>query len=120
MPNWSARWWTRLAPRMGRKTTGPKTSGITTPCKKRCGGGLPDVDPERGLTDQDVKLATTLGGATVVHGDRTLECRTGRQGAGCAWRQGWEGSRSDQRPAVYPRTPRSDAEAGRGEAAARA
>ncbi len=35
---------------------------------------LPDEDPDAGFTDRGLKLATTFGGAGVVHGDLTPEC----------------------------------------------
>ena len=34
----------------------------------------PDEDPDRDFADRSVKLATTFGGAGVVHGDLTPEC----------------------------------------------
>src|SRR4029077_11257939 len=40
----------------------------------RARGDLPDQDPEREFADREVKLATTIGGAGVVHGDLTAEC----------------------------------------------
>src|SRR5438094_547347 len=40
----------------------------------RTRGDLPDQDPGRDFTDREVKLATTLGGAGVLHGDLTAEC----------------------------------------------
>jgi Domain of unknown function (DUF222) len=41
---------------------------------ERARGDLPDEDPDAGFTDRALKLATTLGGAGVVHGDLTAEC----------------------------------------------
>ena len=41
---------------------------------ERARGDLPDQDPEREFADREVKLATTIGGAGVVHGDLTAEC----------------------------------------------
>ena len=35
---------------------------------------LPDEDPDREFADRSVKLATTFGGAGVIHGDLTPEC----------------------------------------------
>ena len=35
---------------------------------------LPDADPDQDFADRALKLATTLGGAGVVHGDLTPEC----------------------------------------------
>jgi len=40
----------------------------------RARGDVPDQDPEREFADREVKLATTIGGAGVVHGDLTAEC----------------------------------------------
>ena len=40
----------------------------------RARGDLPDQDPGREFADREVKLATTFGGAGVVHGDLTAEC----------------------------------------------
>src|SRR5690242_7529666 len=40
----------------------------------RARGDVPDQDPGREFADREVKLATTLGGAGVVHGDLTAEC----------------------------------------------
>jgi hypothetical protein len=40
----------------------------------RARGDLPDQDPDREFADREVKLATTIGGAGVVHGDLTAEC----------------------------------------------
>ena len=40
----------------------------------RARGDLPDQDPGREFADRGVKLATTIGGAGVVHGDLTAEC----------------------------------------------
>jgi Domain of unknown function (DUF222) len=40
----------------------------------RARGELPDQDPERDFADRGLKLATTFGGAGVVHGDLTPEC----------------------------------------------
>jgi hypothetical protein len=41
---------------------------------ERARGDLPDEDPGRDLADRALKLATTLGGAGVIHGDLTPEC----------------------------------------------
>src|SRR5437660_9730738 len=43
-------------------------------CASGPGAGLPDEDPGREFADRGVKLATTFGGAGVVHGDLTPEC----------------------------------------------
>jgi len=40
----------------------------------RAWGDLPDQDPDRDFADREVKLATTIGGAGVIHGDLTAEC----------------------------------------------
>jgi len=40
----------------------------------RARGDLPDQDRGREFADREVKLATTIGGAGVVHGDLTAEC----------------------------------------------
>ena len=41
---------------------------------ERARGDLPDEDPDRDFADRSLKLATTFGGAGVVHGDLTPEC----------------------------------------------
>jgi Domain of unknown function (DUF222) len=41
---------------------------------ERARGDLPDEDPGRDFADRGVKLATTFGGAGVMHGDLTPEC----------------------------------------------
>jgi hypothetical protein len=41
---------------------------------ERARGDLPDEDPDRDFEDRALKLATTFGGAGVVHGDLTPEC----------------------------------------------
>jgi hypothetical protein len=41
---------------------------------ERARGDLPDEDPGRDFADRGVKLATTFGGAGVLHGDLTAEC----------------------------------------------
>ena len=47
-------------------------------CSRRCSSGpagiCPDQDPGREFADREVKLATTIGGAGVMHGDLTAEC----------------------------------------------
>jgi hypothetical protein len=40
----------------------------------RARGDLPDQDPGREFADREVKLATTTGGAGVLHGDLTAGC----------------------------------------------
>ena len=55
----------------------------------RARGDLPDQDPGREFADREVKLATTIGGAGVLHGDLTAGVRRGgRRGAGRAVRPG--------------------------------
>jgi Domain of unknown function (DUF222) len=41
---------------------------------ERARGDLPDEDPDRDFADRGLKLATTFGGAGVIHGDLTAEC----------------------------------------------
>jgi Domain of unknown function (DUF222) len=41
---------------------------------ERARSELPDQDPDRDFADRGVKLATTFGGAGVIHGDLTPEC----------------------------------------------
>ena len=41
---------------------------------ERARGDPPDQDPGRDFADRGVTLATTFGGAGVVHGDLTPEC----------------------------------------------
>ena len=47
-------------------------------CSPRCtcgpAGTCPDQDPGREFADREVKLATTIGGAGVLHGDLTAGC----------------------------------------------
>ena len=57
-PGWGWRTWRRCSPRC---TSGPA-------------GTCPDQDPGREFADREVKLATTIGGAGVMHGDLTAEC----------------------------------------------
>ena len=49
-------------------------AGLAAQMRERARGGLPDEDPGREFADRGVKLATTFGGAGVVHGDLTPEC----------------------------------------------
>ena len=49
-------------------------AGLAAQMLERARGGLPDEDPDRGFADRGLKLATTFGGAGVVHGDLTPEC----------------------------------------------
>ena len=41
---------------------------------ERARADLPDEDPDRDFADRGLRLATTFGGAGVVHGDLTPEC----------------------------------------------
>ena len=41
---------------------------------ERARSELPDEDPDAGFRDRSLKLATTFGGAGVIHGDLTPEC----------------------------------------------
>ena len=57
----------------------------------RARGDLPDQDPGREFADREVKLATTIGGAGVLHGDLTAECAAAvARGAGRAGGSGRE------------------------------
>ena len=49
-------------------------AGLFAEIYVRAHGDLPDQDPGREFADREVKLATTIGGAGVVHGDLTAEC----------------------------------------------
>jgi Domain of unknown function (DUF222) len=49
-------------------------AGLFAEMYVRVRGDLPDQDPGREFADREVKLATTIGGAGVVHGDLTAEC----------------------------------------------
>jgi hypothetical protein len=49
-------------------------AGLFAEMYVRARGDLPDQDPGREFADRQVKLATTLGGAGVLHGDLTAEC----------------------------------------------
>ena len=48
---------------------------------QRARSELPDQDPDRDFEDRSVKLATTFGGACVIHGDLTPNAR--RWSGGC-------------------------------------
>ena len=90
-------------------------AGLFAEMYVRARGDLPDQDPGREFADREVKLATTIGGAGVVHGDLTARVRRGGGGgAGRAVRPGREGGRPDQGPAVPRRAGRGDAAADRG------
>ena len=49
-------------------------AGLFAEMYVRARGDLPDQDRGREFADREVKLATTLGGAGVMHGDLTAEC----------------------------------------------
>ena len=49
-------------------------AGLFAEMYVRARGDLPDQDRGREFADREVKLATTLGGAGVLHGDLTAEC----------------------------------------------
>ena len=49
-------------------------AGLFAEMYVRARGDLPDQDPGREFADRGLKLATTIGGAGVVHGDLTAEC----------------------------------------------
>ena len=49
-------------------------AGLFAEMYVRARGDLPDQDPGREFADREVKLATTIGGAGVIHGDLTAEC----------------------------------------------
>ena len=49
-------------------------AGLVAEMYVRTRGDLPDQDPGRDFADREVKLATTIGGAGVLHGDLTAEC----------------------------------------------
>ena len=49
-------------------------AGLFAEMYVRARGDVPDQDQGREFADREVKLATTIGGAGVVHGDLTAEC----------------------------------------------
>src|SRR4029077_3801103 len=49
-------------------------AGLFAEMYVRARGDLPDQDRGREFADREVKLATTIGGAGVIHGDLTAEC----------------------------------------------
>ena len=49
-------------------------AGLFAEMYVRARGDVPDRDPGREFADREVKLATTIGGAGVVHGDLTAGC----------------------------------------------
>ena len=62
------------AGRRGRGPGGGGAGALFAEMYERARGDLPDEDPGRDFADRGVKLATTFGGAGVVHGDLTPEC----------------------------------------------
>ena len=67
-PGWSWRTW----PRWPRRCT--RSPARTNPTPAADGDGAGRRDPGDGFDDRAVKLATTFGGAGVIHGDLTPEC----------------------------------------------
>ena len=49
-------------------------AGLFAEMYARARGDVPDQDGGREFADREVKLATTIGGAGVMHGDLTAEC----------------------------------------------
>ena len=49
-------------------------AGLFAEMYERARSDLPDQDPDRDFADRFLKLATTFGGAGVMHGDLTPEC----------------------------------------------
>jgi len=49
-------------------------AGLFAEMYVRARSDVPDQDPGREFADREVKLATTIGGAGVLHGDLTAEC----------------------------------------------
>jgi hypothetical protein len=49
-------------------------AGLFAEMYVRARGDLPDQDPGREFADREVRLATTIGAAGVLHGDLTAEC----------------------------------------------
>jgi hypothetical protein len=52
----------------------PELASLFAEMYERARGDLPDQDPDRDFANRGLKLATTFGGAGVVHGDLTPEC----------------------------------------------
>ena len=52
----------------------PDLAGLAAEMLERSRPDLPDEDTDRAFEDRAVKLATTFGGAGVIHGDLTPEC----------------------------------------------
>jgi hypothetical protein len=95
-------------------------AGLFAEMYVRARGDLPDQDPGREFADREVKLATTIGGAGVVHGDLTAECAAAVAAVLDAVGPGRERRRSDEGAAVSRRAGRGDAAADRQRHAARA
>jgi hypothetical protein len=51
-------------------------AGLAEEMFERSRSGQPDADKDKAFDDRAVKLATTFGGAGVLHGDLTPECAT--------------------------------------------
>ena len=84
-------------------------AGLFAEMYVRARGDLPDQDPGRDFADREVKLATTIGGAGVVHGDLTAECAAAVAAVLDALGAPAGGRRPDQGPAVPRRAGRGDA-----------
>jgi hypothetical protein len=52
----------------------PELAALFAQMYERARSERPDQDPDRDFADRGLKLATTFGGAGVVHGDLTPEC----------------------------------------------
>jgi hypothetical protein len=52
----------------------PELASLVAEMYERSRSERPDQDPDRDFADRAVKLATTFGGAGVIHGDLTPEC----------------------------------------------
>ena len=68
----------------------------------------PDEDPDAAFKDRGVKLATTFGGAGVLHGDLTAECAeiVGRVLDALGAKAGKDDDRSRDRSGTTTRWPR--------------
>jgi len=73
---------------------------------ERARGDLPDQDPDRDFADRGLKLATTFGGAGVIHGDLTPPVRRPQQGR--LHRQGQPLARRHPRRGRHRRRPHQD------------
>ena len=54
----------------------PDLAGLAAEMLERSRSDRPDEDKDRAFEDRAVRLATTFGGAGVIHGDLTPECAT--------------------------------------------